>query len=252
MFVPTNDAIKRYRKEHEHNLGVAGNTYGGVTDQQAWYHLIADGIIDKQTLSVGTMLWESYSHPVESRTVSTADNQLQGIMVKTQIDSNTTQPVVNGMPVLAQDFSCEAGNAFLIDGVLEIPPRILDILHKGALSKSQQQRLSAGEDGGAFRADEYGFVEKLIAAAGWLDAIDASKGAASESAEMHTLWAFDDRAFVAGFNFAERAYLLHGPTFAADDQDMLDDAIRDTQTVAARYISTGIVSVARLGEGEHK
>ncbi|KAJ2640953.1 hypothetical protein GGH99_009005, partial [Coemansia sp. RSA 1285] len=69
---------------------------------------------------------------------------------------------------------------------------------------------------------------------------------------MHTLWAFSNSAFSAGFSFAERAYLLHGPTFAADDQSLLDEAISDTQTVAARYISAGPVSIARLGEGEHK
>ncbi|KAJ1901231.1 hypothetical protein LPJ81_003786, partial [Coemansia sp. IMI 209127] len=99
MFVPTNDAIKKYRKEHEHGpVATADNVYGGVTDRQAWYHLIADGIIDRQTLAARTMLWESYSHPVEDRLASGADGPSHGIMLKTKVDSNTTQLAVNGVP----------------------------------------------------------------------------------------------------------------------------------------------------------
>ncbi|KAJ1797408.1 hypothetical protein LPJ59_003163, partial [Coemansia sp. RSA 2399] len=255
MFVPTNDAIKKYRKEHEHGpVATADNVYGGVTDRQAWYHLIADGIIDRQTLAARTMLWESYSHPVENRLASGADGPSHGIMLKTKVDSNTTQLAVNGVPVLEKTFSCEAGSAFLIDGVLEIPPTILDILHEMTPSQAHGQRrqIVSGGDVDASSPGEYSFVEKLLSAAGWHAVLDTSQGATNESAAMHTLWAFDNRAFSTGFNFAERAYLLHGPTFAAYDQDLLDKSIKDTQAVAARYLSTGPISVARLGEGEHE
>ncbi|KAJ2572471.1 carnitine transporter [Coemansia sp. RSA 1813] len=275
MFVPTNDAVKRYRKEHEHGLEIADNVYGGITDQQAWYHLITDGVIDGQTLAARAMLWESYSHPAGDRTASSAEDSSHGIMLKTQVDNSTAQLMVNEVTVFAQSFSCEAGNMFVIDGVLEIPPTILDILHQNTPNRSHRtqrrlRRLSgqsaareshtaygaaidshiASDD--AYSTGVYGAVEKLLAAAGWLDAIDATKGDSNESSTMHTLWAFDDRAFSSGFNFAERAYLLYGPKFTSDDRELLDDAINDTQAVAARYISTGSVSVARLGEGKHK
>ncbi|KAJ2391262.1 hypothetical protein GGI23_005452 [Coemansia sp. RSA 2559] len=256
MFVPTNDAIKKYRKEHEHGpAATADNVYGGVTDRQAWYHLIADGIIDRQTLAARTMLWESYSYPVEGRPAFGTDGLSHGIMLKTKVDSNTTQLAVNGVPVLEGTFSCEAGSAFLIDGVLEIPPTILDILHEMTPSQAHNQRrqiVRGDDEDDASSTGEYSFVEKLLSAAGWHAVLDTPKGATNESAAMHTLWAFDNRAFSTSFNFAERSYLLHGPIFAADDQDLLDESIKDTQAVAARYLSTGPISVARLGEGKHE
>ncbi|KAJ2611482.1 hypothetical protein EV177_003467 [Coemansia sp. RSA 1804] len=184
------------------------------------------------------MLWESYGYPNSDKAAPTLDSSRHGMMLKTRVGNSTEQVTANGVPVLTHGFSCEAGNAFLIDGVLTIPPTILDILHEKS-------------PGSTYDSREYGFVEKLLDSAGWHDVIDVAKGG-SEAAGMHTLWAFSNSAFSAGFSFAERAYLLHGPTFAADDQSLLDEAISDTQTVAARYISAGPVSIARLGEGEHK
>ncbi|KAJ2664044.1 hypothetical protein IWW48_001056 [Coemansia sp. RSA 1200] len=238
MLVPSNDAVKKYRKEHEHDPDVVNGVYGGVTEQQGWYHLVADGIIDNETLFSKTMLWESYGYSSGDKTAPTLDSSRHGMMLKTRVGNGTEQVTANGVPVLTHGFPCEAGNVFLIDGVLTIPPTILDILHQKS-------------PGSTYDSREYGFVEKLLDAAGWHDVIDVAKGD-SEVAGMHTLWAFSNSAFSAGFNFAERAYLLHGPTFAADDQSLLDEAISDTQAVAARYISAGSVSIARLGEGTHK
>ncbi|KAI9500995.1 hypothetical protein BX070DRAFT_237043 [Coemansia spiralis] len=281
LFVPTNEALREYRKEYVQKSSIAGSVYRSVSDQQAWYHFIADGAIDAKQLASKTMLWESYSRSAAD--VKPGDNNTAeaGIMLKTQTNRRTGKLEANGIPVIARSFSCEAGNAFLIDGVLDIPPSIRELLRQeapgGQLSSSrnslkqqtQQERshlrqlnqLSATaserthgeaiglsfEEGDVEDMNEYGLVERLLVAAGWLDAI-----VSSEAGEMHTLWAFNNKAFSGCFSFAERSYLLNGPEFAADDQALLEEAIKDARIVAERYVSSGAISLARLGDGEHE
>ncbi|KAJ2265205.1 hypothetical protein EV176_006010, partial [Coemansia sp. RSA 451] len=43
LLVPTNAALKKYRKEHGEGASrIAGATYRGLSDAQMWYHLIGD------------------------------------------------------------------------------------------------------------------------------------------------------------------------------------------------------------------
>ncbi|KAJ1929673.1 hypothetical protein FBU59_007027, partial [Linderina macrospora] len=60
LFVPTNEALERYRKEHD-TTTVTGNVYRGVSDFQAWYHLIGDKPVSWKELEKGDMVWESFS-----------------------------------------------------------------------------------------------------------------------------------------------------------------------------------------------
>ncbi|KAJ2613264.1 hypothetical protein H4S08_002307 [Coemansia sp. RSA 1365] len=252
MFVPTNEAVRRYQREHGYDEAhMAGSVYRGVTDGQAWYHVVRDGAISVQDLARKTMVWESLSllggNTDEIHTAPTEHKF--GIMLKTQISGSSV--MANGVPVLAQNFSCEAGNVYLVDGLLTIPPSILELLqstvsidqnHSGSASSAEPSDMG-----------EYSAVERLFAAAGWTDLLDTAgnDNTQSQQDEMHTLWAFSNRAFSSQFSYAERAYLLHGSDFAADDEDFLRDAVDDARLMASRYISRGPTSIARLGMGKH-
>ncbi|KAJ2080436.1 hypothetical protein H4R24_003091 [Coemansia sp. RSA 988] len=264
MFVPTNEAMIRYWREHGDDVvHASGSVYRGVSDVQAWYHVIGDGVIGVQELARGTMVWESLSRPSgNAQDIYAAEDERKfGIMLKTQSSGNAV--MANGVPVLAQNFSCEAGNVYLIDGLLTIPSSILELLQNAASADQDQDGIgtaSKGEDdpSDTFPVDpsdlsKYGAVEKLFTAAKWIDMLDSAEGDYTQwrRDEMYTLWAFSNNAFSSQFSYAERAYLLHGAAFAADDEDLRRDAIDDARAIASRYISRGPTSLARLGKGKH-
>ncbi|KAJ1846488.1 hypothetical protein LPJ70_002018 [Coemansia sp. RSA 2708] len=243
LFVPTNAALQRYRDElGKDGTRVTGSIYRGVSDSQAWYHVIGEAAIGTQDLGRGTMVWQSLSLPDSDSSVTAsndAEKQPYGIMLKTQL-RNGGSVVANGVPVLAQNFSCAAGTVYQVDGVLEIPPTIRERLH------------SLGESvaGTAGSADEYSAVVRLLAAAGWADIL-ARPASSSHLAKIHTLWAFSNREFSRQYSYAQRSYLLNGPTFAADDEELRRAAVADAQTVASRLVSNVPISIARLGAGTH-
>ncbi|KAJ2499058.1 hypothetical protein GGH96_003850 [Coemansia sp. RSA 1972] len=250
LLVPTNAALKKYRKEHGEGASrIAGATYRGLSDAQMWYHLIGDGVIEAQDFGRRTMVWESLSRPeADDGSAAASDDDesdepptehVFGVMLKTQL-SNSGTVTANGVPVLAQNYSCAAGNVYLIDGLLEIPPPIQEVLH--VLGESVGQTADS--------ADEYSAIEKLLASAGWSDVL-TMLSRSSEATGMHTLWAFSNRAFSSQFSYAERSYLLNGPLFAADDEDLRQAAVADVRAVASRFVSSGPVSIARLGAGTH-
>ncbi|PIA17601.1 hypothetical protein COEREDRAFT_14423 [Coemansia reversa NRRL 1564] len=254
MFVPTNEAITRYRREHGYNEAyVAGGVYRGVTDGQAWYHVVGDGAISVQDLVQRTMVWESLSLlGGNANKVHAAQTEHKfGIMLKTQNSGGAV--MANGVPVLAQNFSCEAGNVYLVDGLLTIPPSILELLQGTVSTAERVEGLLGASSADPSDMGEYSAVERLFAAAGWTDVLDTAENSniQSQHDEMHTLWAFGNRAFSSEFSYAERAYLLHGSDFAADDEDLRRDAIDDARAIASRYISRGPTSIARLGMGKH-
>ncbi|KAJ2794236.1 hypothetical protein H4R20_006293, partial [Coemansia guatemalensis] len=265
MFVPTNEAVRRYRREHGYDAADAGGSvYRGVSDGQAWYHVIRDGAIGVQDLAQGTMVWESLSRPGDNTDdihAAPDDRHRFGIMLKTENSGGAV--VANGVPVLAQNFSCEAGNVYLVDGLLTIPPSIIELLQSADSTDQSQGSSAAGAQGaydplGTFPFNpsdlrKYGAVERLFAAAGWSDVLGAAEDShiQNQQDEMHTLWAFSNSAFSSEFSYAERAYLLHGSAFAADDEDLHRDAIADARAIASRYISRGPASIARLGKGKH-
>ncbi|KAJ2318659.1 hypothetical protein IWW52_002439, partial [Coemansia sp. RSA 2704] len=162
LFVPTNAALQRYRDElGKDGTRVTGSIYRGVSDSQAWYHVIGEAAIGTQDLGRGTMVWQSLSLPDSDSSVTAsndAEKQPYGIMLKTQL-RNGGSVVANGVPVLAQNFSCAAGTVYQVDGVLEIPPTIRERLHS----------LGESVTGTAGSADEYSAVVRLLAAAGWAD-----------------------------------------------------------------------------------
>ncbi|KAJ2526600.1 hypothetical protein IWW43_006299, partial [Coemansia sp. RSA 1935] len=132
------------------------------------------------------------------------------------------------------------GNVYLIDGLLEIPPPIQEVLH--VLGDSFGQTTDS--------ADEYSAIEKLLASAGWSDVLTMFSRS-SEATGMHTLWAFSNHAFNSQFSYAERSYLLNGPLFVADDEDLRQAAVADVRAVASRFVSSEPVSIARMGAGIH-
>ncbi|KAJ1966353.1 hypothetical protein GGI12_000133 [Dipsacomyces acuminosporus] len=260
LFVPTNEALRRYRREHgQGDTSISGSVYRGVSDYQAWYHLVGDGVIAPGDLTEGTMVWESFSKPstgmarplfsFANGAGSDGDDShkehTHGVMLKTQISRRGSGVILNGVPVLASNYSCSAGNVYLIDGLLTLPPTIQELLHanvpKTGISAGQHSPFSEPEAEGH---SDYDFVEKLLGAAGWSDVLSSAE-------KMHTLWSFSDQAFRDGFSYVERAYLLYGSKFAEEDADMRRTAIEDARMVAAGYISVDPVSLARLGEGEH-
>ncbi|KAJ2849768.1 hypothetical protein IWW36_002389 [Coemansia brasiliensis] len=243
LFVPTNSAIQKYRKEHGENMLVSGNVYRGISESQTWYHAVVDGVIEPLELGKGTMVWESLSHPdIKGKPVMTDDAEEPlpdhqfGVMLKTQVQSNGTV-LLNEVPVLAQRYTCAAGNVYMLNGLLEIPPTIRQVLnHMETMDETTEQ------------TDEYTAVTNLLAAAELSDLLDES---INSSGGMHTLWAFSNRAFRSEFSFSERSYLLNGPKFAADDDELRRMAIADSRALATRFVSEAPFSIARLGEGMH-
>ncbi|KAJ2784481.1 hypothetical protein H4R18_001103 [Coemansia javaensis] len=236
MFVPTNEAMERYWREHGQGAAqVAGSVYRGVSDAQAWYHVVGEGVLGAQDLARGAMVWESLSRPGPAAPAPAPGNSTApGIMVKTQV-ADGGHVTINGVPVHTQTYTCAAGNVYLVGGMLEIPPTILELLQGMAPAASRDARHA------------YDAMEKLLAVAGWSDVL----GGTAEPALAHTVWAFSNAAFSSLFAFAERAYLLHGAEFAADDDELRRIAVEDVRTVASRYVSPGAVSLLRLGEGTH-
>ncbi|KAJ1803940.1 hypothetical protein LPJ75_005733, partial [Coemansia sp. RSA 2598] len=269
LLVPTNEALRRYRKRRAGDTThIAGAVYQGVSDDQAWYHLIGDRAIWPEELVRGEMVWESYSKPWDDGTLAQAlgdgdddrgggdgeEKRSSGVMLKTWISSDYSV-LANGVPVLAQNYSCSAGSVYMIDGLLAIPPTIRDVL--------QQQQAAAAESGNdgdkeaRDRAEggEFSAVERLLSAAGWSHILDMpgdGKGGSDKVRQMHTLWAFGNRAFAAELSYAERSYLLYGPEFAKDDDELHRMALEDTRSFASAFVSPGPVSIARLGVGKHK
>ncbi|KAJ2887069.1 hypothetical protein H4R27_000261 [Coemansia aciculifera] len=237
LLVPTNEAIRRFRREQgQDSSHAAGSIYRGVADSQAWYHLIGDGIIEVGNLTQGPMVWESLS---SSESIDYAAEPGNGIMLKTMVGGNS-KVLANGVPVIAHNYSCVAGNAFQIDGLLTLPPTLWELL------QAEAPKSDDATDGGSYSA-----MEKLLTAAGWSGILSGS-GVSNESSRMHTLWAFNNQAFSSALDFGERAYLLYGPAFTKDeDADIHGEAIEDARTFAAGYVSSGAVSLARLGVGTH-
>ncbi|KAJ2814421.1 hypothetical protein FBU31_007294, partial [Coemansia sp. 'formosensis'] len=261
-------AIRRFRKEHDEDSShAAGSIYRGVADSQAWYHVIRDGIIQSSNLTQGPMVWESFS---SSESIDYAAEPGNGIMLKTLLNSNG-KVLANGVPVIALNYSCVAGNAFQIDGLLTLPPTLWELLQaeipKSSSGQSRWDRplaveswsahvATAGADSDAATdggSSSYSAMEKLLTAAGWSDILSGpGVGVGSESSGMHTLWAFTNQAFSNALAFGERAYLLYGPAFTKDeDAGMYGEAVEDARSFAADYISSGTVSLARLGVGTH-
>ncbi|KAI8326050.1 hypothetical protein GQ54DRAFT_294987 [Martensiomyces pterosporus] len=238
----------------------------------------------------GPMVWESLSRLsadeagtdlsgqwphillVDNDDDSHGEEHIYGVMLKTQI-SRSGRALVNGVPMLASNYSCSAGNVYLIDGLLTLPPTIQELLRANvpktgaghSISPAANQKHAhggltgssssgGGDDGSAIEREGYGdydFVEKLLNAAGWSGVLGAQEGG-NGAAEMHTLWAFSDQAFRDRFSYVERAYLLYGAKFAEEYEDLRKTAVEDAQMVAAGFVSRGPISLARLGEGEHK
>ncbi|KAJ2340589.1 hypothetical protein GGH92_006193, partial [Coemansia sp. RSA 2673] len=237
LLVPTNEAIRRFRREQgQDSSQAAGSIYRGVADSQAWYHLIGDGVIEVGNFTQGPMVWESLSSP---ESIGYAAEPGNGIMLKTVVGNNG-KVLANGVPVIAHNYSCVAGNAFQIDGLLTLPPTLWELL------QAEVPKSDDATDGGSYSA-----MEKLLAAAGWSGILSGS-GVGNETSRMHTLWAFNNQAFSSALGFGERAYLLYGPAFTKDeDADMHGEAVEDARTFAAGYVSSGAVSLARLGVGAH-
>ncbi|KAJ2742790.1 hypothetical protein GGI20_004229 [Coemansia sp. BCRC 34301] len=261
LLVPTNEAIRKFRREHgQDDSHAAGSIYRGVADSQAWYHLIGDGVIDASNLTQGPMVWES---------LSSVDNAVElggGIMLKTLVVGDG-KVLANGVPVIAHNYSCVAGNAFQIDGLLTIPPTLRELLQVEAPKSDDQQgrwdrrpvpdfwrthAASIGENSDrAADGGEYSAIERLLTAAGWSDILSGPEEG-SEASGVHTLWAFSNQAFSSALGLAERAYLLYGPAFTkGEDVDMHREAVEDARAFAAGYVSSGAVSLARLGMGTH-
>ncbi|KAJ2489375.1 hypothetical protein IWW37_004053 [Coemansia sp. RSA 2050] len=265
LLVPTNEAIRKFRREHGQNSSqAAGSIYRGVADSQAWYHLIGDGIVDASNFTQGTMVWESLS---SSESVHYAAEHGGGIMLKTMVGSSG-KVLSNGIPVIAHNYSCVAGNAFQIEGLMTLPPTLWELLQaeipKSDSGQRRWDRPPAVESGRAHASttDEssndvadggsYSAMGKLLASAGWSGILGGSSGAGSDREGMHTLWAFTNQAFSNALGFGERAYLLYGPAFTKDeDADIHNEAVEDARIFAAGYISSGAVSLARLGIGTH-
>ncbi|KAJ2160147.1 hypothetical protein GGF46_002460 [Coemansia sp. RSA 552] len=232
MFVPTNAAIRRHRQEHgESATRITGSTYRGISSSQAWYHVVGDGAIELETLTQRPMVWESLCNledvtgglsPPSRGAVTPATEGLSGVMLKTQLSSDSSV-TVNGVPVLAKKYTCAAGNVYMVDGLLDIPPPIEELLQNEPPTD-----------------DDYSAMAKLLETAGW-----------SDTSGMHTLWAFSNRAFGQQFSYGERSYLLYGAQFADDDDELRSQAVADTRRVASRFVTTGAVSLARLGPGKH-
>ncbi|ORX67539.1 hypothetical protein DL89DRAFT_269339 [Linderina pennispora] len=240
LLVPTNEALRRYRKEHD-TTTVTGNVYRGVSDFQAWYHLIGDRPVNWTDLVGGDMVWESFSRLTH---ISGLDPPRNG----EHQYGDGRHVEVNGVSVLKTNMSCSAGNVFAIDGLLTLPPTIQGVLRANVADNQAAPTERAGYG-------DYDFVEKLVAAAGWsyvLDSEPQRKRDEMEANRMRTVWAFTDQAFRDEFGFAERAYLIHGAEFAKDDKDEVALALRDTRLVASQFVTKEPVSLARLGEGEHK
>ncbi|KAJ2705800.1 hypothetical protein FB645_002181 [Coemansia sp. IMI 203386] len=272
LLVPTNEALRRYRKKHAgDSTHITGLVYQGVTDDQAWYHLISDRAVIPEDLVRGEMVWESFSKPwddgapasiLDSSTDEDKDDgdgdgdgdgkdRSDSIMLKTWISSDY-RVLANGVPVLAQTYSCNAGTVYMIDGLMDLPPTIQGVLQQ------QQTAMAAGVPGPSDKetsapaeGSDFSFIERLVSAAGWSHILDMA-GNSKEARRMHTLWAFDNRAFGAAFNYVERAYLLYGAEFAKDDDELHRAALEDTRGLASAYVSPGLISIARLGVGEHK
>ncbi|KAJ2717251.1 hypothetical protein H4R19_000003 [Coemansia spiralis] len=242
LLVPTNAAMERFWRDHGQGPARApGSDYRGMTDAQAWYHVVGDGVLGADELRQGAMLWESLSRPSSGLADDTP-----GVMLKTQVMSGGGV-VANDVPVFAQNYSCAAGNVYMIDGVLELPPTIRELLQSGLPAASN---IRAGS--GPTSTNAYGAIEKLLAAAEWSDVLGAADDGGSDRPPlMHTVWAFSNAAFGAQFSYAERAYLLHGTAFAADDDELRRDALDDVHTLAARYVSAGPIGLSRLGPGTH-
>ncbi|KAJ1957796.1 hypothetical protein EC988_000645 [Linderina pennispora] len=256
LLVPTNEALRRYRKEHD-TTTVTGNVYRGVSDFQAWYHLIGDRPVNWTDLVGGDMVWESFSRLTHISGLDPPRNGVgegndtkehqYGVMLKTR-SADGRHVEVNGVSVLKTNMSCSAGNVFAIDGLLTLPPTIQGVLRANVARNQAAPTERAGYG-------DYDFAEKLVAAAGWsyvLDSVPQRKRDETEASRMHTVWAFTDQAFRDEFGFAERAYLIHGAEFAKDDKDEVALALRDTRLVASQFVTKEPVSLARLGEGEHK
>ncbi|KAJ1741794.1 hypothetical protein LPJ68_002524 [Coemansia sp. RSA 1086] len=244
LFVPTNSAIQKYRKEHGKDVSfVSDNAYRGISESQTWYHAVVDGAIEPLELGRGTMVWESLSHPGIEDKPAMHDGSEEplpehqfGVMLKTQVQPSGNV-LLNEVTVLAQRYTCAAGNVYMLDGLLEIPPTIRQVLN----------RMEATDET-AEQTDGYTAVESLLSAAGLSDLLDEST---SSSGGMHTLWAFSNHAFRSQFSFSERSYLLNGPKFAADDDELRRMVIADSRALASRFVSETPFSIARLGEGSH-
>ncbi|KAJ2417194.1 hypothetical protein GGI10_000372 [Coemansia sp. RSA 2530] len=266
LLVPTNEAIKRFRREHGQNSSqAAGSIYRGVADSQAWYHLIGDGIAEISNFTQGAMVWESLS---SSESVDYAAERGSGIMLKTTVGSSG-EVLANGVPVMAHNYSCVAGNAFQIDGLMTLPPTLWELLQVEIPKSDSRQRrwdrplvveswrthAPAADESGDDVTDggSYSAMEKLLASAGWSGILGGSAGAGgSGGGGMHTLWAFTNQAFSNALGFGERAYLLYGPAFTKDeDADLYNEAVEDARAFAAGYVSSGAASLARLGVGTH-
>ncbi|KAJ2333278.1 hypothetical protein GGI00_002405, partial [Coemansia sp. RSA 2681] len=261
LLVPTNEAIRKFRRDHgQDDSHAAGSIYRGVADSQAWYHLIGDGVIEASNLTQGPMVWESFS-PVDY-----AAELGNGIMLKTLVASDG-KVLANGVPLIAHNYSCVAGNAFQIDGLLTIPPTLRELLQAEAPKGDSEHgrsdsppmasfwhahAASTGKNSdGTADGGDYSAVEKLLIAAGWSDILSGSEED-SEAMGVHTLWAFSNQAFGSALSLAERAYLLYGPGFTKnEDAEMHREAVEDARTFAAGYVSSGAVSLARLGTGTH-
>ncbi|KAI7826760.1 hypothetical protein BX661DRAFT_183424 [Kickxella alabastrina] len=177
-------------------------------------------------------------------------------MLKTWI-SNGERVLANGVAVYGQNYS-----VYLMDGVLDIPPTMQELLRQavaedrsarkqGARKQSTEPAAAIFEAADPADTGEFSSIERLLDAAGWAHVLDMS-GGGEDALAMHTVWAFSNHAFGEGLNYAERYYLLYGPAFAKDDDELYADAIADTRRFAAGCVSPGPVSIARLGAGTHK
>lgn len=282
MLVPTNDAIDRYRKKHSQDTThVSGNVYQGVTDFQAWYHLIVDDAIDVEQLvnQEYPMVWESLSY-LDANGIGSDG----GVMLKTKANGKSVVVVAategndDDVRVLTKQMvSCVAGNIYPLDGVLNIPPTILEILYQtqfypssSSAMVSRSEFINTTAAASAARADNpedsrYSSLEQLFSAAEWShilkpDVEDTTL--LSNSDGMNTVWAFANKAFKDRFSFAEQRYLLHGPVYAkqaiwnedgnyGEGSGIYQTAIEDSRNYASQYISPGSVSLSRLGKGTH-
>ncbi|KAJ1936733.1 hypothetical protein GGF37_005489, partial [Kickxella alabastrina] len=256
LLVPTNAAMQRHRKEHGEDTAthVGGAVYRGMSDYQAWYHLIGDGAIGSKELTRGTMVWETLSRlenigdggAAMAAQLSAVGNgtdddggggdsggdsggdkdrdrdrdkeHVFGIMLKTWI-SNGERVLANGVAVYGQNYSCTAGSVYLMDGVLDIPPTMQELLRQAVAEDRSARKQGARKQGArkqgarkqgarkqstepaaaifeaADPADtgEFSSIERLLDAAGWAHVLDMS-GGGEDALAMHTVWAFSNHA----------------------------------------------------------
>ncbi|OMH83790.1 hypothetical protein AX774_g2695 [Zancudomyces culisetae] len=268
VLAPTNNALDEYEKERGANkeqkeleilsgeseererLDTLERTYQGMTRERVLLHVIRDGRFGIDSWIDG-MVWESYSGWRKTNN----HTEREGVMLKSRV-SRGGKVLVGGIEIEDGELHCSAGVVQTLGGVLNFPPTLEELVlqnyHLGINRKAYKHKVVEQ------KKNNYNSYLDLIKATGWYEEIIGSKDLnfnniqeGREKGRRYTLWLPHEADLVEQFSRAQWNYLV-GAGKAAISEKKKVIARRDARRIARWTVTSGSISLARLGQGVHR